>query len=452
MRLRIDLFLIRNEMKTLVFIIIILILFIFIYKYKYILRGGEYRAFKIKNSNVNYTPSISQLELTPRLGINSLANLRKRNVNSLILQCEGALKRRASLKFNDNKAYFNTMNEAHLISDAHLDLLTLILSDIRIDYAFAVCEWNGCEFKAELNSLMTFYNNKELSIERADSFKWLYTPYINFASYTETDDNTEIDKIERLIPSNIRNLNKTQLRNCLDSLPESYYSNRLLDVARAIDINESLPRDIQLNAIIGLQQALQTFKTNKSKPSVHIYIEYSYNKEGAYELYSRIHRHTLSVLSYLLTKDIEENDIYCYRFKSPTDKYKTIEPITIKSHRIYVYDECNYSIVQIPNTTTSFAYDEQLFVHSNNINYSIQIEHSEDGSKHKSNFVEFLARALIPCATTNEIRTVFRNTKYLALKQLSFSYHLKNESMNIEDSFIYKAFGRKASSFFKHRE
>ena len=447
-------FLILKSMKTLCLLIVILILFLFLYKYSKYIRGGEYRSFKLKDSKTGYTPSISQLELTPRLGVNSLARLRRRNVNSLILQCANGLRRRAALKFGDSKGLFDVMNEAHLISDAHLDLLTLILSGVPIDYAFACCEWNGDQFKAEMNSLMTFYHSGGLSIERADEFKWLHYPYINFASFTEDDDSEEIAKVERQIASTIgsmvQSLSKTQLRDCLDSLPSKYYSDRLLDVANAISFNDSLSKRAHLNAVIGLQQSLQTFKTNKSKPSIHVYIEYSYNKEGAYELYSSIHMHTLSVLRYLLLKEVEEQDVYCYRFKSSTDAYQAIEPITIHGRRFFVYDECEYSIVQIPKTTESFAYDEQLFANSKEHNYSIQIEHSEDGPKHKSNFVEFLGRLLSPFASANDIRTVFRRTHYLTDKPLAFRYHLKNESMNIEESFIYKAFGRKASSLFRH--
>lgn len=440
-------------MKVLALMLVILILFAFLLKYKSNLRGGEYRTFKFEKSNVSYTPSISQLELHSSSKA-SLNKLRKRTVDSLILQCANSLRRRAAAKFEGKKAYISVMNEAHLISDAYMDLLALILADVQIDYAFACCEWHGDEFKAELNSLMTFYDDEHsISFERGDTFKWLHAPYVNFAAYTPEDDSKELAKIERLLPSNIQTLNKEQLINCIYSMPEYYSSNRLLDVARAVNINNNLSKDVHLNVIFGLRAALTEFKKTKSKRMIHIYIEYSYDKEGAYELYSKIHLHTTVVLRYLLSKNVEDDDIYCYRFKYSKDglsrdAYKLIEPVVIKTHRIYIYDECNYSIVQIPKTTTSFAYDEQLFISSKSHLYSIQVEHSEDGSSHKSNFVEFLARVISPFATLSELRTVFRHTSYLSEHQNTFQFRLKRESINIEDSVIYKAFGRKGSNFF----
>ena len=455
-------------MKTLVLIISILILFIFLFNISKRMRGGEYHSFSFHNKMM--TPSISQLELTPKTGIVKIEG----SVDKLIQRSLNRLQQKASIRWNDEVAYINVMNEAHLLSDAHLDLITLIVSGLNINYAFACCEWHGDIYRPEYNELVTMYSNKELRIERADTFLWLYPPFTSFLSYEFRDDAEEIDetieildedldKIVTLVDGKSQDEYLSVLRNkytiddmndILYSLPDKYYSKRLLDIVNAIAIAPDSSLAVHVDALKAIYHSLHSLKTIERKPRIEVYIEYAYNKQSAIDLYSAIHRHTLEVITHILNmpKESKHSYIFCFRFLYPNlcDTYKTVESIDIKNYKIFIFDNSNFNIVEIPKTKDSFSYDEQLFINYEGNNYSIQIEHSEDGSSHKSNFVEFLGRVMISFATVNDFRTVFRSTSYLEEKQKKLKYHLKKESININDSVIYKSFGKKAQMLFEH--
>ena len=436
-------------MKTLVLIIIILILFIFLFNVSKRLRGGEYHSFTIDGTS--FTPSISQLKLTPTFRPFTISQVPANTPQSLFIKCANELRKRAKLKFDDKNAYFNTMNEAHLISDANADLLALLLNRVHIDYAFAVCEWHGRKFKAEMNSLITFYNGSSLKIERGDSFKWLHAPYANFASYTSKNDIKELEEVNDALALDvdIESLTVDEIRDKRLSIIRKYDSKRLNDVIAATDISKKLLKEVQINALNGIIQSVQEFIRTKSYPRVDIYLEYSYNKERANVIYVPIHKHTLRVLSYLLSRENMNRDIYCFRFKidSLDYNYETIDELVINHRRIFIYDNTDYNTVQIPKTKESFAFDEALFIHKDGINYAIQIEHSEDGSSHKSNFVEALAR-MTEDETAIDTISIFRATHYLNPNTTTFICNLKKEHINIKESVIYKAFDTRAKTLF----
>lgn len=436
-------------MKTIVILIVILVLFIFLYKCKHRLGGGEYHSITIDNKT--YTPSISQLKLTPTLSMFTLAQVPAKSPQSLFTKCANELRKHAKVKFNEQDAFINTMNEAHLISDAHADLLALLLNHEPINYAFACCEWHGDEFKPEMNSLLTFYKENSLSIKRGDSFGWLQPPFVNFASYTSTDDNAELEEANKsLAPiANVDSLTVDDIRARLSLIRKSYSSKRLRDVVKATSVSQKQLKQVQLNALNGAVQAIQEFRRTPSQPRVDVYIEYSYRNERAVDLYAKIHKHTLSVLSHILRSENANGDIYCFRFNidSLDNGYKHPHELTVSDRRVFIYDNCEYSVVEIPKTKTSFAFDEALFINSEGLNYAIQIEHSEDGPSHKSNFVEALAR-MTEGLNVNDTITVFRATSYLDSDSTTFNYELKSDRINIRESVIYKSFDARANDLF----
>ena len=436
-------------MKTIVILIAILVLFTFLYKCKHRLDGGEYHSITIGNKT--YTPSISQLKLTPTLNTFTLAQVPAKSPHSLFTKCANELRKHAKVKFNGQSAFINTMNEAHLISDAHADLLALLLNREPINYAFACCEWHGDEFKPEMNSLLTFYKENSLNIKRGDSFRWLYPPFVNFASYTSIDDSAELEEANKSLTliANIDSLTVDDIRARLSLIRKSYSSKRLKDVVNATSVSQKQLKQVQLNALNGSVQAIQEFRRTPSQPRVDVYIEYSYRNERAIDLYVKIHKHTLNVLSHILRSENANGDIYCFRFNidSLDDGYKHSHELTVSGRRIFIYDNCEYSVVEIPKTKTSFAFDEALFINSEGLNYAIQIEHSEDGPSHKSNFVEALAR-MTEGLNVNDTITVFRATSYLDSDSTTFNYELKSDRINIRESVIYKSFDVRANDLF----
>ena len=451
-------------------ILVIIIIFLFIYRVKRLV-GGEYKNFKYLNKTM--TASISQLELTPSDERIPISELTKYSANELIERSYERLKRQASVSWNKSTAYLSALNEAHLISDAHIDLLALIVNLKVVNFAFAACEWHGDTYRPECSELVTLYSNNELRTQRASFFPWLQTPYLSFCSYEEDDDTKEINKtINSLgnISTFIRLMNENEHRNyaqilrgyytneslfeILSSIPDKYSSNRILDVVNATTISPSSSLALHAEALSALHRSLESLKTIRSVPRIEVYLEYSYNKESAIELYLAIHKHTQEVLMHILSmeKDNEHRYIYCFRFTNLTDGYKSVKELNISDNtKVFIFDNSGYSIVQIPNTSSEFSYDEQLFVNYNENNYSIQIEHSENGSTHKSNIVEFLGRTLSPIATIDEIRTVFNKTAYLNKKVKRLRFKLENASDDISNSVIYKSFGRKKTLLFNQR-
>ena len=453
---------------TVLIILVVIILFMSLYSFSKHIRGGEYHSFKFHNKTM--TSSISQLELSAKTGIVKIDG----TADELIQKSAHRLQQQALMKWNDEPVYINVMNEAHLISDAHIDLLALLASGLKLNHAFACCEWHGEYYRPEYNELVTLYSNNELKIERADTFLWLYPPFTSFLSYERRDDTEEIDETFSILDEEATNLisliegkNRNEYNDYLRGhytiddmneifycIPDDYYSKRLLDIHNATSISIDCSLAMHVDALKAEYYSIKSLKTVERKPRIEIYIEYSYNKETASELYSVIHRHTLNVLTYILgiKKDSKCRYIYCFRFLFPNldEAYKKVESIDISNTKFFIYDNSGYSIVQIPKTSSAFSYDEQLFINYENENYSIQIEHSEDGSSHKSNIVEFLARNLL--TTTNsikDIRTVFSGTNYLSKDRHRFRYHTKEHSDDITNSVIYKSFGSKARLLFE---
>ena len=55
----------------------------------------------------------------------------------------------------------------------------------------------------------------------------------------------------------------------------------------------------------------------------------------------------------------------------------------------------NFHTIVVPATQTAFAYDEYIELKKGEMNINIQVEHSENMDRHKSNLVEFIARTFM---------------------------------------------------------
>ena len=146
---------------------------------------------------------------------------------------------------------------------------------------------------------------------------------------------------------------------------------------------------------------------------------------------------------------------YVYHVKlSEVDKKLGLMPIRDKNRKeikLNIFDETDYSIVNIPPTKDQFSYDEELMIEAN-INQNlwsidIQIEHSENSSNHKSNLIEFISRNLSSKTDEANLRLAFESTNYLNKGEEKFKVNLMKNA-DLTSSIIVKSFGRFKDKFF----
>lgn len=186
------------------------------------------------------------------------------------------------------------------------------------------------------------------------------------------------------------------------------------------------------------------FNNNMDK-QIFIFIEFSYNnfigknKFQIHPLYLQIHSHTLKLLKRIINYPFKQS-LYVFRFVIDDNKfidpsgivfnYFEVEQVDVPkiigtteiSYYIENFDNSNKSYpINIPDTTISFDMDEYLMINYENLNFHVQIEHSENLSKHKSNLVEFLIRS-------------FNLLNYSSSDLLKFLKHINYDLKNLNTS------------------
>lgn len=483
----------------LLFIVIVIIIALFSLKI-HRLKGGEFLLYHSKVDK-KFTPSISQIELADSIepSVRTRDNDNLQIFDYIISKCIQRLNSISSFSWKDEHVYWSKADEPHLVSDAHLDLIGMMLSK-QVSKAIAVCEWHGDIYRAENNAIVTIYKDGKLSLSKAIEQKYLTSDFLCFFGYTP-DEDKEIAIVNSLIEKtktkyslhsvwkeyHKKDIDYESFKNDkqystygLDSIltkGDFYRTTRIRNIARAttpipITNETSLCKYDYLIAILNRYRMLKALKkTNTNTPEVKIYIEYSYGTgRRANELFAIVHKHTNIILNQIIEEQQsnevkKESDvcIYCYRFQLESKEgikkellnLDTIDRDTMVTYTldgrtviIDVFDECKYETVEIPKTSSEFSYDEQLFLLIDGYNYNVQIEHSENGSKHKSNFVEFLARNIINTIPFVDVIELFKNrTRYLD-EHNHFKWEFNEDGAQLENSVIYKAFGEHKDKLF----
>jgi len=450
-------------MKVIILLIVVVILTsLFIYHYyNKRIKGGEFLKYKTNSGFI--VPSISQVEC-----IDTLKKTEKITFyDYLITKSLNQLKRMSSFQWTDGYASWTKIDEPHLVSDAHLDLQGLSLS-LPITNALAACEWHGDEFRGEENALISLYNNNTFRIVRARELPQLEEPYIGYSAVFGYS-------IEIIAEDTITNL--TSIIDFYNShdVSNQHYSKEYIIGAMKIEastlqlkkllkacepsINDN--KALILNKLDKEVRILRYIQSYTDKANIEIYIEYSYSSgRRADEIFEIVHKHAVEVIKQTVSYYESLNEpkplfMACYRFQLEVDKkiqYPSMpnhqNNITINlnynSLHVDIYDECLYKDIMIPPTKESFSYDEQLYFTLNKNKYSVQIEHSENGEGHKSNFVEFLARNLVPILKLEDLKRVFARTSYLGENDI-MNCKPTESGVNIETSKIYKTFGEHAT-------
>lgn len=437
-------------------VVILISLFMYRYYNKRI-KGGEFLKYKTNSGFI--VPSISQVEC-----IDTLKKTEKITFyDYLIAKCLNRLERMSSFQWTDGYASWTKIDEPHLVSDAHLDLQGLSLS-LSITNALAVCEWHGDEFRGEENALISLYNNNIFRIVRARELPQLEEPYIGYSAtfgysieiiaentitdltsiidfYRTNDINNQCYRKETIIEKMKIEASTLQLKKLLRACEPSINDNKAL-------ILNKLDKEVQI---------LRHIRSYTDEANIEIYIEYSYSSgRRADEIFEIVHKHAVEVIKqtvsyYESLRDPKPLFMACYRFQ--LEAYKDIRYPSMPDHQnnitinlkynnlhVDIYDECLYNDIMIPPTKESFSYDEQLYFTLNENKYSVQIEHSENGEGHKSNFVEFLARNLVPILKLEDLKRVFALTSYLVGNN-TMNCKPTESGVNIKASKIYKTFG-----------
>lgn len=87
----------------------------------------------------------------------------------------------------------------------------------------------------------------------------------------------------------------------------------------------------------------------------------------------------------------------------------------------------------------------------NSSNILVQIEHSEDGSDHKSNMVEFIGRNLSQLISLDEMQTFLKNNMREIIDEenhFKWNYCRNQKQIKIKESVIYKSFHDMAEDLF----
>ena len=388
-----------------VVLVVILLMTCFLRKsHDLILKGGEYEKFTIQDGT-SIKPTVSQLSITPFIGrsvlpLDSFNNLLKCSKSQLISRSRAEIKIDYDISHSisdlkDNEViYCERLDEAHLISDANIDLIG-ILQGVHADqfresqnvvYAMAANEWHGNLFRSEQNELITTYESSrdEFIISRQQSYLWLRYPFLTFTAYSPISDHAEINamlnKIHSIIPEKTfddfgsfdiylnsngsqiqeeNTLNYSQKISFLNSismdtlkslLEYSPNSPRIRSVLNALQTKHNT-KLLLFNAVKTLELALKSMRSTsithmyqigiekeiyESFPTVDIFIEFSYGREPAHMLYYKIHAYTVNLIVNLIVKllrmtvQLNVKYIFCFRILADKTCSTIMSPGTLK--------------------------------------------------------------------------------------------------------------------------
>lgn len=520
--------------ELLLFILILILLFLFILIFirnrGIKIQGGEFR--KYSNVNLEVVPSISSIEVLDSLIPSVYNDVELENISPfdyLLSRSMKRLKDISSFNIINEDVYCETYSEAHLVSDANIDFIGIILNGNSVEKGFACCEWHGDSFSCEPNEIMTTYNQNRFSLKRGvDNIQcdkefldfignpWFKDEDIQDASYVEiTDLKTTLtmdmiyEKFNAILSNQI--LTDDEKNDRIKALGLSYrkkdgavipklfdvkhlslleekghkndsiYLKKIAKITKLSNVNQQgkLNKSNLVRCLMDRRDIFKTLTHSIDQPQIEIYIEYSYGKSRkVIDLYPMIHKHTQLVIQNIIKHHRmvgwknDEIYIFCLRFQletndlddknsklqEPTHNYINFQDIPIISNieiltddqtkkrpiiHVYFYDECHYANVRVPHNNSEFSYDEQLYFEIDKENYSIQIEHSENGWKHKSNMIEFLGRNLAPILDFKDLHDFIKNNYPEIVKDndyLRWNY-CDHETIPIHESVIYKAFG-----------
>lgn len=155
-----------------------------------------------------------------------------------------------------------------------------------------------------------------------------------------------------------------------------------------------------------INNIIEIYKNLQPVPDIYVYLEFcygdfKYSKFPLLCLYNEIHDLTLNILNQITGENIHPQRVYVLRYvindNSETLNYNNVKfkNKNISYITINYYDEDvdnKFDTINIPSTKEYFKMDEFLLINTDKFNFHIQIEHSENMEKHKSNLVEFILR------------------------------------------------------------
>lgn len=497
----------NRGLVVIAFIIVCVLLLIYFHKrINVLLKGGEWPTFYINNQQ-SFVPTLSIIALDQCIGENILPT---EDLDQIIKKCSEYAKRFTLIQMKCKgeiiDAYGGEFDTASRISDAHLDLIGIVKKAGFIKVAMAVNEWHEQEKKPESGELVTTYDGttRLLKITRPDACIWTQAPFSLFIECTLMDDYDEIRQLQKLITEDELKLLAslkikepeagflTGVKNAEDNKAFQEYKNKMeilpwhgeeiiniMDAAKSIAKSERLINLVKattpsvnslkltkLESLRTFYSTLDWFQYHPKNNITDVYLEYSYKKERAHELYEKIHMHTNIILQQIIDNcDLEGiKQVYAYRFKVTSDgpittpslkNMKNIKHVDFQGNqsvimKLYIYDDTGYSIVQVPPTNEKISNDEQIYVHAYGNIYSIQIEHSESGGDHKSNFVEFLGRTLSRSMDIKRMRKIIKKyTKYLEGIHEKFQWKPKGQNVDLKTTRIYNAFNDLKDQIFE---
>lgn len=476
--------------KLIVFIIVI---FIALFRFGNKLFGGEFLPAIIRQNDRNsINPTASQIiyELLSdedKQSINEICKHPSPNsqivLNKLMDQTEEFIKSLGGYKWRGNyykykitadKAFRN-FEQSHLISDANIDLLNL-LATREMKQAIAVCEWHGDAFESESSEFFTVFDKKNgLSIISARESRAILRQFrYNFGSFYEMER-------DRLIAEGLAHFFEHDWKVLepigTEEEEESSYIIRNMNMIIRQEMDENDDDNDGENydkyfrkTCEELKKYAKTFNpcfTNKS-----VFIDFIYKKAGVNMAYKPIHQRTTEILKWIIDNssnfDIAivrlcvTNDGVVDAFTPPVISIIESEDQKIRiATRDRVHEENvlgegirdNFKRVRVPKTsmTSPFSYDEGLLLADpNNLRYDIQIEHSEDVGRHKSNIIEFLMRSLLRRNFKNKvsIKNYIHNTLNYDLEDGHIAWSYLDDAWPIEDKRLYISCGDLANDIY----
>lgn len=205
----------------------------------------------------------------------------------------------------------------------------------------------------------------------------------------------------------VNNDNKIDRIICKNEFPsENIYNPELIGKINEgfIDYSKNNPSFLlQSNKNLVSIEKNKELESVENRQNIYIFIEFSYpssiNRKFFVQRYKSIHARTCKTISSVIqnsAKSLYKNQIYLIRIEN--DKLE--KPVVLKEFKLndntMIYknnwNDSKYMSLNIPKTEKSFDMDEFLIAQSKDMNYLIQVEHSEGEGNHKSNMVEFILR------------------------------------------------------------